>query len=185
MSARNDDPTPPRDSHRRDRPGSRQRVRGGRKERVLHTRISEQLSDDIRRLAEDLRVPTSNLVRNVLEEVFAVVESVSDDVGDLFEDVFQEAESARDRILRRRRRRRARPGASGKAETSWEDVAEAEFQRDEAREASEPSKAGTPRAPARPPVFPEIIGWQPLVLGSERTGQRRPRILERRAWRLR
>jgi hypothetical protein len=128
----------------------------------LHTRISEQLSDDIRRLAEDLRVPTSNLVRNVLEEVFTVVESVSGDVGDLFEDVVQEAESARDRI-RRRRRGRTRRGASGKPGKSWEDVAEAEIRRDEAGEAS---KAGSRGPSAEPPVFPEIIGWQPLVLNQ-------------------
>ena len=42
-----------------------------------------QLASDIRQMAEDLRVPVSNLVRNVLEEAFSVVESVSDDVGDL------------------------------------------------------------------------------------------------------
>jgi hypothetical protein len=38
-----------------------------RKERVLHTRISEPLAEDIRRMAEDLRVPVSNLVRNGLQ----------------------------------------------------------------------------------------------------------------------
>jgi hypothetical protein len=129
----------------------------------LHTRISEQLSDDIRRLAGDLRVPASNLVRNVLEEVFTVVESVSDDVGDLFEDVVQEAESARDRIRRRRRRRRTRRGPSEKPSKSWEDVAEAEIRRDEAAEEPE---AGSRGASAEPPVFPEIIGWQPLVLNQ-------------------
>ena len=73
------------------RRASRRDDRHGREQRVLHTRISERLSDDIRRLAEDLRVPTSNLVRNVLEEVFSVVESVSDDVSDLVDDVLEEA----------------------------------------------------------------------------------------------
>ena len=56
-----------------------------RKQRVLHTRISQQLAEDIGRLAEDLRVPVSNLVRNVLEEVFSVVETVTDNVGELIE----------------------------------------------------------------------------------------------------
>jgi hypothetical protein len=89
--------------------------RRGRKERVLHTRISESLADDIRRIAEDLRVPASNLVRNVLEEVFDVVESVSDDVGELFEEVLDEAEAARQRIVQARSRsdRRRRERSSG------------------------------------------------------------------------
>jgi hypothetical protein len=52
-----------------------------RKERVLHTRISEQLAEDIRAIADDLRVPVSNLVRNVLEEAFDAVERVSGDMS--------------------------------------------------------------------------------------------------------
>ncbi len=132
-----------------------------RKERVLHTRISEQLSDDIRRLAEDLRVPTSNLVRNVLEEVFTVVENITDDVGELFEEVLEEAGSARDRIRRRHRgstRRRHRQGHR----TSWADVAEAEIRKDEQGE-----ETASPSTPRREPVeFPEVIGWQPLVLNQ-------------------
>jgi hypothetical protein len=160
-----------------------ERRRGGRKERVLHTRISEQLSDDIRQLAEDLRVPTSNLVRNVLEEVFTVVETVTDDVGELFEDVLEEADAARGRIRRRHRHQsrharhnarqdssqNAREGAdegsgsrarqrsgSRRGGRSWSDIAESEVNRDEKAE-----------APPRPrPEFPEVIGWQPLVLNQ-------------------
>ena len=91
-------------------------ARGGhhRKERVLHTRVSDHLAADIRRIADDLRVPASNLVRNVLEEVFDVVESVSDDVGGLFGDVLEEADAARERLTRNReasRHRRRRRGA--------------------------------------------------------------------------
>ena len=66
---------------------SERRDRSGRKERVLHTRVSEELSEDIRRFAEEVRVPASNLVRNVLEEVFSVVETVSDDVGGVLGDL--------------------------------------------------------------------------------------------------
>jgi hypothetical protein len=97
-----------------------------RKERVLHTRISDSLAEDIRRIAEDLRVPASNLVRNVLEEVFDVVESVSDDVGGLFEEVLDETEAARERIAsarsrsRRRRRRRPRHAEDARDRVAWE-----------------------------------------------------------------
>jgi hypothetical protein len=74
-----------------------ERPRRERKERVLHTRISQQLAEDIGRIADDLRVPVSNLVRNVLEEVFSVVETVTDNVGELIEDVMDEAGRARRR----------------------------------------------------------------------------------------
>ena len=129
-----------------------------RKERVLHTRISEQLSDDIRRLAEDLRVPTSNLVRNVLEEVFAVVESVSDDVGDLFEDVLEEAESARSIESGRRRRHRSRhsrpraQGRTGAGETPPKPRFHA-MRRRRARRGpgARPSPAGLPAEPSGVP----------------------------------
>lgn len=124
----------------------RRRVRGERKERVLHTRISEQLSDDIRRVAEDLRVPVSNLVRNVLEETFGAIERVSEEVGDLLDEVLEGAEEASTDLRqayrsyeRRRDRRRER----------------------EERESREPRS--TPAEPAaRADRFRDVLGWQPL-----------------------
>ena len=152
----------PRSDRQRRRSG-----RGERKERVLHTRVSEELSEDIRRLAEDLRVPTSNLVRNVLEEVFSVVERVSDNVGDLFGDLLEEAEGARERVQRqmdrhdeRRERRdgfresRGRHSSRHRRGLSEDDV-EQELRRDEQAESGP--------APERK-EFPDVLGWQPLVL---------------------
>jgi hypothetical protein len=52
------------------------------KDRVLHTRIPESLEDAIKVKARRLRIPVSNLVRNVLEQTFQLVEDV---VGDGFE----------------------------------------------------------------------------------------------------
>lgn len=163
----------------------------GRKERVLHTRVSEQLSDDIRKFAEDLRVPASNLVRNVLEEVFTVVDSVSDDVGGLLDDLLEEAEGVRERVRnqaeshhrrsrnrgesRGRSRRRSRRRSRG---TDDGDV-EAEFRRDEADEdpgrgpsaeataADPPAEAPPEPKPRAAELFPEILGWQPLVLNRD------------------
>lgn len=139
----------------------------------MHTRISEQLSDDIRRLAEDLRVPTSNLVRNVLEEVFTVVETVSDDVGDLLDEVLEEAGAARARV-RRRSRPRGRHQDWRDRSSSWADVAEAEIRSDEAAEASQRERASAARREEEArrrrreprPAFDEVIGWQPLVLNQ-------------------
>jgi hypothetical protein len=191
--------------HRRQR-----RHRHARKERVLHTRISEQLADDIRRFAEDLRVPASNLVRNVLEEVFAIVDDVSDDVGDLFDDLIEEAEGVRERVraqVGRRERRRSRAGAAARSRGHRRDVSddadiEDELRRDEAREraAAGGERASDPAPPghatddgdadeavgvdptgsveessaasevARPraaELFPDVLGWQPLVLNRD------------------
>jgi hypothetical protein len=99
----------------RDRDADRdpERPRRERKERVLHTRISQQLAEDIGRIADDLRVPVSNLVRNVLEEVFSVVETVSDNVGELIEGVMDEAE-------RVRRRRTAEPRPDPPEVLGWQ-----------------------------------------------------------------
>jgi hypothetical protein len=133
-----------------ERCGRRGRRRGHRKERVLHTRISEPLAEDIRRAAEDLRVPVSNLVRNVLEEAFSVVEAVTDNVGELIEDVVDEAERTRGRIRSRRRYLRRRRARSRPAEV------EEEF-------------AGTapPGEAATRAEFPDVVGWQPLILNQQ------------------
>ena len=131
-----------------------------RTERVLHT----QLSDDIRRVADDLRVPVSNLVRNVLEEAFGAVERVSEEVGDLLDEVLGEAEDIREDLRRRRRRprrRRYRDDFGG----------------------PEPPEPPVPPAPPSPPAtsaapgsagagaymtFPDVLGWQPLVVNGSR-----------------
>src|SRR5207237_7500962 len=49
------------------------------KDKVLHTRIPESLEDAIKDKARRLRIPVSNLVRNVLEQAFQLVEEVVDD----------------------------------------------------------------------------------------------------------
>ncbi len=117
---------------------------------MLHTRISEHLADDIRRMAEDLRVPVSNLVRNVLEEAFSVVERVTDNVGELIEDVIDEAEAARDRIHRRSRRKGRRREAPPPASP----------------EPAEPSAATGSRERAE---FSDVVGWQPVILNRTRS----------------
>jgi hypothetical protein len=134
----------------KEEPRERDPGRRERKQRVLHTRISDDLAEDIRRVAEDLRVPVSNLVRNVLEDVFSVVEVVTDNVGDLVEDVVDEADRAATHLARR--------------------------VRTYARESRE-SEAGA--AEPEEPRFPEVLGWQPLILNAERDCAACGRRLER------
>ncbi len=126
----------------------RERRRRARKERVLHTRISEELSEDIRRMAEELRVPVSNIVRNVLEEAFTVVESVTENVGDLIEDVVDEATAAAERIRRRKRRRRT-GGYRARSERPDERPLDVEPE---------------PEGPRVTEPADDVLGWQPMIL---------------------
>ena len=47
--------------------------RGHRKERVLHTRVPEVLAEELKKMAEAMRVPVSNVVRTVLEDAGAQI----------------------------------------------------------------------------------------------------------------
>ncbi len=134
-----------------------------RKERVLHTRISEQLAEDIRAIADDLRVPVSNLVRNVLEEAFDAVERVSGDVSHLVDDVIEEAELASERYRRYRNRVRER----------------ARVRSEEARTAA-PSPApvaSSAPTPASDDPLGRVVAWQPVVLAAPRRCARTGREL--------
>lgn len=51
-----------------------------KKERVIHTRIPASLEEQIKRLADSLRVPVSNLVRNMLEDAIDMTRRVRDRV---------------------------------------------------------------------------------------------------------
>ena len=71
-----------------------------RKEKVIHTRISESLDEEIRRRATGLGVSVSNLVRNVLVNTFGLVEDIMADGAELARtsrDETQRMESSRPR----------------------------------------------------------------------------------------
>jgi hypothetical protein len=51
------------------------------KERVIHARIPASLENEIKRLASGLRIPVSNLVRNILQDTLAVAEGARANVG--------------------------------------------------------------------------------------------------------
>lgn len=158
----------------REEPEAENREKGrARKERILHTRISEQLSDDIRAIADDLRVPVSNLVRNVLEEAFSAVERVSGDVGELIDDVLEEAEVASERYRRYRDRVRDRAKERAQERASAHDGGDPA---DGVRSEEPPVYAAASRPPEADPLA-EVVAWQPVVLAAERRCARTGRTL--------
>lgn len=120
----------------------------------MHTRISEDLDEALQDAARRLRVPVSNLVRNVLEDVFDVVEAVTENVGALVDDVVEEAQHLGRRFEGRWKERTA------EARTR-----RAESERDEApTRATPPPRAPEPAATVR--EFPDVAAWQPLVMNG-------------------
>ncbi|MGH7820361.1 MAG: hypothetical protein ACREQ9_11345 [Candidatus Binatia bacterium] len=72
------------------------------KDKVLHTRIPESLEDAIKVKARHLRVPVSNLVRNVLEQAFQLVEDVVEDGLEIADTARRGAERLREAATRPR-----------------------------------------------------------------------------------
>ncbi len=54
----------------------RLRRTGKTKDKVLHTRVPEELEDALQKKAVAMRIPVSNLIRNILEDAFQFVENV-------------------------------------------------------------------------------------------------------------
>jgi predicted DNA-binding protein len=108
-----------------------------KKERVLHTRVPAVLEQELKRLAKNLRVPVSNVVRAILEDAIDTV----DVVGARAEG---ELRSVAERLHRERGRLRTRAGREAEG-----DVADAEI-------------TDEPVAPLE-----GVVGFQPLLLARE------------------
>jgi len=68
--------------------------KGDRKERVLHTRIPAVLEQELKRFADNLRVPVSNLVRTILEDALTVADRAT---GRVEQELQAAAKAASDR----------------------------------------------------------------------------------------
>lgn len=76
-------------------------VSQGRKERVLHTRVPAVLERELKRLAENLRVPVSNLVRAVLEDAVAVADVATENVEHRLKTFAKNLEEERGKLKQR------------------------------------------------------------------------------------
>ena len=72
-----------------------------KKERVLHTRVPAVLERELKRLAESLRVPVSNLVRAVLEDAVNVADQAGGKVEQRLKTFAENLESERGKLRKR------------------------------------------------------------------------------------
>lgn len=72
-----------------------------RKERVLHTRVPAVLERELKRLAESMRVPVSNLVRAMLEDAVSVADQASENVESRLKWFAENLEHERERLKKR------------------------------------------------------------------------------------
>jgi hypothetical protein len=72
-----------------------------KKERVLHTRVPAVLERELKRFAESLRVPVSNLVRTILEDALNVADAATENVEERLKKAAHQLEIERERLKKR------------------------------------------------------------------------------------
>jgi hypothetical protein len=79
-----------------DTPSSRKK-----KERVLHTRVPAVLERELKRFADNLRIPVSNLVRTILEDALNVADAASENVEERLKKAARHIEQEREKLKKR------------------------------------------------------------------------------------
>ena len=75
-------------------------IRDEKKERVLHTRVPAVLEAELKRFAQNLRVPVSNLVRTILEDALEVADAAGDRVEERLRKAASQLQVERERLRR-------------------------------------------------------------------------------------
>ena len=73
-----------------------------RKQRVIHTRVPAVLEQELKRLAENIRVPVSNLVRTILEDAVEMADRAGRGVEEELHKAASHLGNKRERILQRK-----------------------------------------------------------------------------------
>ena len=76
-------------------------IRDDKKERVLHTRVPAVLEAELKRFAQNLRVPVSNLVRTILEDALEVADAAGDRVEERLRTAASQLQTERERLRRK------------------------------------------------------------------------------------
>lgn len=72
-----------------------------RKERVLHTRVPAVLEAELKRFAQNLRVPVSNLVRTILEDAVQVADAATENVESRLKQAARQLGHERERLKKK------------------------------------------------------------------------------------
>lgn len=72
-----------------------------KKERVLHTRVPAVLERELKRFADNLRIPVSNLVRTILEDAVSVADAATESVEERLKKAAKHLEKERERIKKK------------------------------------------------------------------------------------
>ena len=126
-----------------------------RKERVIHTRVPALLEQELKRMAQSLRVPVSNVVRAILEDAVDAVDRVGRKAEGEVRGLAELLAHNRDRLREVARRRGAADASSDEAEARDEPGARAR--------GTTARTQGSPPAGATSPLA-GVIGYQPLEL---------------------
>ena len=84
-----------------------------RKERVIHTRVPAVLEEELKRFAEGLRVPVSNVIRTLLEDALAVADKATGRVERELRSAAEQLETERKKLGSRLPRRDPLDGVFG------------------------------------------------------------------------
>jgi hypothetical protein len=84
-----------------EKPGADRDARDAKKERVLHTRVPAVLERELKRFADNLRVPVSNLVRTILEDAVTVADAATENVEERLKSAVKHLEKEREKIRKR------------------------------------------------------------------------------------
>jgi hypothetical protein len=82
-------------------PGEAEDASSAKKERVLHTRVPAVLERELKRFADNLRIPVSNLVRTILEDALDVADAATESVEERLKKAAQQLEHERERFKKR------------------------------------------------------------------------------------
>jgi len=130
--------------------------RAARKERVLHTRVPAVLEDELKKLAMNLKMPVSNVVRAILEDALEAVEVVGSRAEDEIKGFTHRLSAQRDAL--RRGATQAVREASATVERASKEVIK------RAPAAVEAAKSTCPDAA---PDLDAVIGFQRLTLRAD------------------
>ena len=130
--------------------------REARKERVLHTRVPAVLEDELKRLATNLKMPVSNVVRAILEDAIEAVEVVGVRAEDELKGFVTKLSEQREAI---------RQGASNAGRKKSE--ARPRDPSDEGADDASPAVAAEPSCPQTDASLDDVLGFQRLTLRAD------------------